>query len=212
MASRIRDLALCLLATPLVLPVCLLCALAVKLSSRGPVLYRQPRMGLGGAPFQLVKFRSMRVGAADLRNPDGSAFAGEEDPRVTRAGRLLRATSLDELPQLWNVLRGEMSLVGPRPDQPDQLSFYSEAEKRKLLVKPGLTGLAQISGRNGIPWNVRKALDIEYVARRSFWLDLAILWRTVPSVLLRRGIHTPGGTLRPLEALKSAAKPPIHSR
>jgi undecaprenyl phosphate N,N'-diacetylbacillosamine 1-phosphate transferase len=159
-----------------------------------------------------VKFRTMRVDAPDLRNPDGSAFAGREDPRVTPAGRLLRATSLDELPQLWNVLRGEMSLVGPRPDQPDQLLFYSGREKRRLLVKPGLTGLAQISGRNGIPWSARKALDVEYVERRSFRLDLAILWRTVPSVVLRRGIHTSAEASPPPAALKSAANPPIHSR
>jgi lipopolysaccharide/colanic/teichoic acid biosynthesis glycosyltransferase len=211
MAARIRDLALCLLAAPLVLPVCLLCALAVRLSSRGPVLYRQPRMGRGGAPFPLVKFRTMRVGAADLRNPDGSAFAGQEDPRVTRAGRLLRATSLDELPQLWNVLRGEMSLVGPRPDQPDQLSFYSESEKRKLLVKPGLTGLAQISGRNSISWSRRKELDVEYVERRSFGLDLEILARTVPAVVFGRGIHT-AGTPGPSGSIKSGVNPPIHSR
>jgi lipopolysaccharide/colanic/teichoic acid biosynthesis glycosyltransferase len=112
--------------------------------------------------------------------------------RVTRVGRFLRKTSLDELPQLFNVLRGDMSLVGPRPDQVDQLRCYTLTEKRKLLVKPGLTGLAQISGRNNISWQRRKALDVEYVDRQSFWLDLSILARTIPYVLLRRDINTDG--------------------
>jgi lipopolysaccharide/colanic/teichoic acid biosynthesis glycosyltransferase len=137
----------------------------------------------------------MYTNAQDLRNPDGSAYSSDTDPRVTPVGRLLRQTSLDELPQLINVLRGEMSLVGPRPDQLDQLRFYSEQEKRKLLVKPGITGLAQISGRNNIPWERRKALDIEYVERQSFWLDLQILAKTIPYVLLRKDIHAGGAAV-----------------
>jgi lipopolysaccharide/colanic/teichoic acid biosynthesis glycosyltransferase len=128
--------------------------------------------------------------APDARNPDGSAYTGEGDPRVTRLGSLLRKTSLDELPQLFNVLRGEMSLVGPRPDQLDQLRYYTETEKRKLNVKPGITGLAQISGRNNISWERRKALDVEYVDRQSFWLDLTILAKTLPYVLFRRDVNT----------------------
>ncbi len=128
------------------------------------------------------------------RNPDGSAFAGETDPRVTPVGRILRRTSLDELPQLFNVLKGDMSLVGPRPDQVDQLRYYTDRERKKLEVRPGITGLAQISGRNSITWEQRKALDVEYVERKSFWLDLRILLKTLPYFILRKDIHTDAGS------------------
>jgi undecaprenyl phosphate N,N'-diacetylbacillosamine 1-phosphate transferase len=188
--SRVRDLliaSICLLALS---PILLACAVGVRRSSPGPIFFRQRRLGLHGRPFYLLKFRSMIHNAPDLRNPDGSAYAGSDDPRVTPFGRFLRQTSLDELPQLFNVLRGDMSLVGPRPDQVDQIRFYTETEKRKLLVKPGITGLAQICGRNNITWEQRKALDVEYVDRQSFWVDLGILARTIPYVLLRKDINT----------------------
>jgi lipopolysaccharide/colanic/teichoic acid biosynthesis glycosyltransferase len=139
-----------------------------------------------------MKFRSMYENAPDLYNPDGSAWAGGNDPRVTRVGRFLRRTSLDELPQLVNVFRGDMSLVGPRPDQVDQIRFYTETEKRKLNVRPGITGLAQVSGRNNISWERRKALDVEYVDRQSFWLDLSIFARTIPYVLFRKDVNSDG--------------------
>ncbi|HEX5430691.1 MAG TPA: sugar transferase, partial [Bryobacteraceae bacterium] len=147
-------------------------------------------LGRGGRAFTLYKFRSMYLNAPDWRNPDGSCISAGDDPRVTPLGRFLRRTSLDELPQLFNVLKGDMSLVGPRPDQADQLRFYTEAERRKLWVRPGLTGLAQLSGRNSIPWNRRKELDLEYVDRQSFLLDLKILVKTIPYVLKRRDIAT----------------------
>lgn len=187
---RIRDIAISVLLLLLLWPVMLACAVAVRRSSPGPVLFRQRRLGLNGRAFELLKFRSMYQNAPELRNPDGSAYTGGDDPRVTPVGRFLRRTSLDELPQLFNVLKGDMSLVGPRPDQIDQLRFYTEQEKRKLRVKPGLTGLAQISGRNSIPWERRKALDVEYAERRSFRLDLAILARTIPYVFLRKGVNS----------------------
>jgi undecaprenyl phosphate N,N'-diacetylbacillosamine 1-phosphate transferase len=189
MFKRLLDVALGTAALIALAPFLIACALAVWLSSPGPILFRQPRLGTHGRPFMLLKFRSMIHNAPDLRNADGSTFAGDDDHRVTRVGRLLRKTSLDELPQLFNILLGEMSLVGPRPDQVDQLCFYTEIEKRKLLVKPGITGLAQISGRNNIPWERRKALDVEYVDRQSFWLDLSILAKTIPYVLLRKDIN-----------------------
>jgi len=131
----------------------------------------------------------MKHDAPALRCPDGSAWTREDDPRITGMGRFLRKTSLDELPQLWNVLRGEMSIVGPRPDQVDQLQYYTEAEKAKLRVKPGLTGLAQISGRNAIPWQARKALDVDYVNRQSLALDALILVKTIPYVFFRTGVN-----------------------
>ena len=188
--ARVRDLLIASVLLLIFSPVLLLCALAVRRSSPGPVLFKQRRLGQHGSPFYLLKFRSMIHNAPDLRNADGSAYTGEEDPRVTRVGHFLRRTSLDELPQFFNVFRGDMSLVGPRPDQVDQLRFYTETEKRKLNVKPGITGLAQINGRNNISWERRKALDVEYVDRQTFWLDLSILARTIPYVLQRKDVNT----------------------
>ena len=188
--KRLVDMLGAGVALVVLLPLLAAVALAIKLTSPGPIIFRQRRLGRSGEPFSLCKFRSMRVNAPDIRNHDGSAFSGEGDPRVTPIGRFIRKTSLDELPQLFNVLKGDMSLVGPRPDQVDQIRFYDEQEKRKLLVKPGITGLAQISGRNDIPWKLRKALDVRYVDERSLLLDFQILLRTIPYVLLRRGINS----------------------
>lgn len=184
--KRFLDVALSGMVLIITFPVIVGCALAVWWTSPGPIFFRQRRLGLRGRSFCVLKFRSMVHNAPDMRNADGSAYTGDDDPRVTRVGRFLRKASLDELPQLFNVLRGDMSLVGPRPDQVDQIRFYTETEKRKLLVRPGITGLAQISGRNSISWERRKALDVEYVDRQSFFLDLSIVARTIPYVLLRR--------------------------
>lgn len=190
MVKRLLDLLASGLALALLSPLLAGIALLVRLTSPGPAIFRQARLGRGGVPFTLYKFRSMRLDAPDLRNPDGSAYSAEDDPRLTRVGRFLRRTSLDELPQLINVFLGQMSLVGPRPDQVDQARFYTPEERRKLLVKPGLTGLAQISGRNKISWEQRKRLDVAYVENQSLWLDLKILARTVPYVLLSRDLYT----------------------
>ncbi len=190
-SKRAIDLAGSAVLIVLLFPLGCLCALAVGFTSPGPVFFNAPRLGKGGRPFLLRKFRSMYSGAPDLRNKDGSSYTGSADPRVTPVGRFLRQTSLDELPQLFNVFAGDMSLVGPRPDQVDQLRYYTEAERRKLNVRPGITGLAQISGRNSISWEARKALDVEYVRRRSLWFDLYILCRTVPYVLKREGVNGP---------------------
>jgi lipopolysaccharide/colanic/teichoic acid biosynthesis glycosyltransferase len=171
-------------------PLLLAIAAAVRLTSPGPALFRQKRLGRGGRVFTLNKFRTMTMNAPDLRNADGSAWSSPEDPRVTRIGHYLRNTSLDELPQLINVFKGDMSLVGPRPELPDQISFYSETDKRRLSARPGLTGLAQISGRNEVPWDRRRQLDVEYIDRRSLALDVRLLFQTVGFVLRRQGIHT----------------------
>jgi lipopolysaccharide/colanic/teichoic acid biosynthesis glycosyltransferase len=192
--KRVLDVILSSLTMLAVFPLGCACALAVLLTSRGPVFFKAQRLGKGGRPFWLYKFRSMVVGAPDWRNSDGSAFTSDRDPRVTPVGRFLRHTSLDELPQLWNVLRGDMSLVGPRPDQVDQIRYYTEAEKVKLAVKPGITGLAQISGRNAIAWEARKVWDAEYVKRQSFLLDLVILCKTIPYILKREGVNSPAAT------------------
>jgi lipopolysaccharide/colanic/teichoic acid biosynthesis glycosyltransferase len=150
-------------------------AAAVKLEDRGPVLYRQRRVGKDGGEFDLLKLRTMVVGAERL----GAGYAVDEgDPRITRAGRVLRRLSIDELPQLWNVVRGDMSLVGPRPTLAYQVERYTDRQRRRLEVLPGITGWAQIHGRASLPWDERIELDVWYVEHRSFWLDLRILART----------------------------------
>jgi lipopolysaccharide/colanic/teichoic acid biosynthesis glycosyltransferase len=158
-----------------------LAALAIKLTDGGPVLYRQLRVGKDGAEFELLKLRTMVVGA----ERQGAGFAVDRgDPRITPVGRVLRRLSLDELPQLWNVLRGDMSLIGPRPTLRYQVERYTEHQRRRLAVKPGLTGWAQIHGRAELPWDDRIELDLWYVEHRSPWVDAEILART-PLALFR---------------------------
>jgi lipopolysaccharide/colanic/teichoic acid biosynthesis glycosyltransferase len=193
MAKRALDLLLCVIALPLVLPVLAMCAIAVRLTSDGPVLFRQKRLGKDGHIFAMPKFRSMVMNAPDLRNPDGSTWNGADDPRVTRAGKWLRRTSLDELPQILNILTGEMSIVGPRPDVPDALRLYRPQDRARLSVKPGVTGWAQVHGRNSLPWEVRRDYDLEYVSKASVWLDLQIILRTIPLVLFGTGVYVHGG-------------------
>ena len=186
--KRAFDFCASLVALVLVAPILVIVAVAVRVSSPGPVLFRARRAGVDGRPFDMLKFRTMRRDSPDLRNPDGSTFTAAGDPRVTRTGAWLRRKSLDELPQLWNVICGDMSLVGPRPDLLDQLRLYTEADYQRLQVRPGITGLAQVSGRNRLTWQQRRALDLEYVSSQSMWLDLSILARTVPGVLFGRGV------------------------
>jgi exopolysaccharide biosynthesis polyprenyl glycosylphosphotransferase len=176
-------------------PVMLLVALAVRVSSRGPIIFAQERCGLGGRRFRFYKFRTMVDGAQDqraaldhLNEMTGPVFKIARDPRITRLGAVLRKTSLDELPQLWNVLRGEMSLVGPRPPMPDEVADYDLRQLGRLSVVPGITGLWQVSGRSTInDFETWLALDLEYVRRWSLWLDLRILAKTVVVVIRARG-------------------------
>jgi lipopolysaccharide/colanic/teichoic acid biosynthesis glycosyltransferase len=157
------------------MPLLLLAALAVKVEDRGPFLYRQKRVGKDGADFELLKLRTMVVGAEKI----GAGYAvNRGDPRITRVGRLLRRLSLDELPQLWNVVRGDMSIIGPRPTLRYQVERYDERQLHRLDVKPGITGWAQIHGRAALPWAERIELDLWYVEHRSPRVDLKILLRT----------------------------------
>ena len=182
--KRALDIALTVAAAPLWVPLAALVAAAVLVSMGRPVFFFDDRSGLGGRPFRLVKFRSMRSG------PGGDA------ERMTRLGRFLRAYSLDELPELWNVLRGDMSLVGPRPLPVRYLGRYSPAQRRRLEVRPGVTGLAQVNGRNAISWDEKFRLDVEYVERRSFLMDVRILAVTVLRVLMPSGVESaPGETM-----------------
>jgi lipopolysaccharide/colanic/teichoic acid biosynthesis glycosyltransferase len=176
------------------LPVLLLAALAIRLESKGPVLFGQMRCGRGGRRFRMWKLRTMTHDAEarkqallHLNEMDGPVFKMRRDPRVTRVGGVLRRLSIDEIPQLWNVLRGEMSLVGPRPPLPEEAMRYSPSQRRRLAVTPGLTGLWQVSGRNELSFEEWVRLDLEYVAQASLALDLRILARTVPAVLRGRG-------------------------
>ena len=172
----------------LVLLFPILCLLAIVIFWRigAPVLFFQVRPGLHGKPFRMVKFRTM----TDERNPDGVLLPDEL--RITQLGRFLRQSSLDELPELWNVLRGEMSLVGPRPLLMDYLPLYTLEQARRHEVRPGITGWAQVNGRNAISWDEKFLLDVWYVDSRSFWLDLKIIWTTLRKVVKREGISAAG--------------------
>jgi len=156
-------------------PVLLGIALATRREGPGPVLFRQERAGRHMKPFTMLKFRTMRPGA----DPYGVSPRSAEDPRLTRVGRWLRETSLDELPQLWNVVRGDMSLVGPRPLYMSQAREFNERQRRRLEVRPGVTGLAQVRGRGEVPHEEKLEIDVQYVEQMSLGLDLRILWRTV---------------------------------
>lgn len=183
--KRLFDLSVALVALVLATPVMLVVAVAVLIGMGRPVLFRQARLGLHGHPFTIVKFRSM-----SSRPGDGGP--ADDEQRLTRLGRWLRDTSLDELPSLWNVLRGEMSLVGPRPLPTSYRFRYTPTQFRRHEVRPGLTGLAQVNGRNGLSWEEKFDFDVWYVDHRSLALDLSILLRTVTTVLKRDGIAAPG--------------------
>lgn len=173
--NRAADVAIAGTALVVASPLLGLGALAAKLEGRGPVLYKQTRVGKEGVDFELLKLRTMVVGAETM----GTGFAvNEGDSRITRVGRVLRRLSLDELPQLWNVVRGEMSIIGPRPTLRYQVERYDTTQARRLEVKPGITGWAQVHGRATLPWEERIALDVWYVEHRSAWLDLKILAKT----------------------------------
>jgi lipopolysaccharide/colanic/teichoic acid biosynthesis glycosyltransferase len=180
------DLLMASLGLALASPVLVVAAVAIMLDSPGPVMYRQRRVGKDGQPFDLYKLRTMRLGA----DPIGVGTPVlEDDPRVTRVGRVLRRFSLDELPNLANVLRGELAMVGPRPTLGPQVELYTPRQRRRLEVKPGLTGWAQVNGRAGIPWEERIELDVWYVDHRSLALDVRILARTARLLLTGHGLY-----------------------
>jgi len=189
--KRLLDLLIAVPALILLSPVIVLTALAVRWKLGAPVLFRQLRPGLGGKPFELMKFRSMR----DALGPDGQPLPDAE--RLPPFGRALRATSLDELPQLINVVRGDMSLVGPRPLLMEYLPVYTPDEARRHQVRPGITGWAQINGRNAISWDDKLRLDVWYVDNRSLALDLKILWLTLLRVVRRSGVSAAGEVTMP---------------
>lgn len=196
LVKRLIDVTVAAVGLLLCAPLFGLLALAIRLDSPGPIIFRQTRVGLRGRHFEMYKFRSMHVGAeeqqdllADLNEADGPIFKIRDDPRLTRVGRILRRLSLDELPQLVNVLRGEMSLVGPRPPVPAEVEKYQEWHKKRLAAPPGMTGLWQVSGRSRLPFDEMVLLDVYYIENWSLWLDFKILMRTFPKVLLGEGAY-----------------------
>ena len=180
--KRVMDLVVAVMALLLTSPVWLLAALLTKIASPGPVFYRQRRIGIHGMEYMMMKFRSIHVGV------DSTSLTSKNDRRVTTPGKWLRATSFDEIPQLINVIRGEMSIVGPRPALPEMVPYYTEEERRRLDAKPGLTGWAQVNGRNTIPYHERLRLDQWYVEHWSIRLDLFVLLKTIPALFSRRGL------------------------
>lgn len=192
-SKRLFDCVAAGTAIVLLAPALLFLWLLVKLDDGGPLFYSQTRVGRAGRHFKFWKFRSMRVGAdaiTGLKSDDDSIrFKAKDDPRITRVGKLLRRSSLDELPQLWNVLRGDMSLVGPRPALPQEVAQYNAYQRRRLNVDQGITCLWQIAGRALIPFERQVELDLEYIRRRSFCYDLWIVLKTVPAVLSGRGAY-----------------------
>ena len=184
--KKIFDLFLIFLSLPLVLPLYLLVILLVLTQLNFPILFRQPRPGLNGKVFNIYKFRTM----TDDCDENGTLLPDEA--RLTKFGKFLRSTSLDELPSLWNVLKSDMSLVGPRPLLLEYLPLYSAQQARRHEVKPGITGWAQVNGRNAITWGEKFDLDVWYVDNQSIWLDIKILWLTVKKVIMRDGINQVG--------------------
>lgn len=184
--KRVFDILVSLVALGCLLPFLLILGLVIAVKMGRPVLFKQVRPGLEGKPFQMVKFRSM----TDEKDQSGELLP--DDQRLPVFGKLLRATSLDELPELWNVLKGEMSLVGPRPLLMEYLDHYTPEQARRHEVRPGVTGWAQVNGRNAISWEQKFELDTWYVDNRSFWLDIKILWLTVMQVVKRDNISQDG--------------------
>lgn len=196
--KRLMDLALVLPAMLILAPLFLIFALAIKFHDRGPVLHWQQRVGLHGRTFRFPKFRSMRVDAEAVRaalvasnqhGSDGVTFKMKRDPRITPVGRFIRRASIDELPQLWCVLRGDMSLVGPRPPLPSEVARYTMLERQRLSVTPGLTCIWQVNGRSEIPFPQQVRMDIDYIQHRSMGADLKLLAKTLPAVIRGRGAY-----------------------
>ena len=195
--KRIMDILASGIGLVLLSPIFLVIALAVKLSSPGPVFFKQVRVGRYGRYFMFYKFRSMRQDAEAQKeslldkneSKDGVIFKMKEDPRITRVGRFLRRTSLDELPQLWNVFKGDMSLVGPRPPVPSEVEKYTLEDRKRLDVIPGITCLWQIKGRSDIPFNEQVQLDKEYILTPGIWKDIVILLKTIPAIIGGRGAY-----------------------
>jgi undecaprenyl phosphate N,N'-diacetylbacillosamine 1-phosphate transferase len=186
--KRLFDIILALIAMPIWFIILAIVGPIIYLQDRGSIFYNAPRLGKDGKIYKMYKFRSMKMSAPDIRNEDGSTFNAEDDPRLTKIGKFIRKTSLDETPQLLNILKGEMSIIGPRPDLPEHRDLYERDEERKLEIRPGITGYNQAYYRNTVPWKERIQNDIYYIDHLSFLLDLKIFFITAISVLKREDV------------------------
>ena len=192
--KRWLDLIIGIIGFPFFLITFIMFGPIIKATDRGPVFYNAKRIGKDGKLFKMYKFRSMYVNAPDIRNADGSTYNGEDDPRVTRIGRFMRATSIDEIPQVLNIINGTMSLIGPRPDPPDDMLRYTEKQKGKLVVRPGLTGYNQAYYRNSVEQNEKFEHDLYYAEHISFWLDVKIFCKTIQTVLTHKNVYNDAST------------------
>jgi undecaprenyl phosphate N,N'-diacetylbacillosamine 1-phosphate transferase len=186
--KRLFDLLLAIIALPFLLIIFAILGPIIYFQDRGTIFYNAPRLGKNGRVFKMYKLRSMKINAPDLRNEDGSTFNAEDDPRLTRIGKFIRKTSLDETPQLLNIIKGDMSIIGPRPDLPEHRDLYEDNEERKLEIRPGVTGYNQAYYRNTVPWKERIQNDIYYIDHLSCWLDIKIFFKTAISVLKREDV------------------------
>lgn len=190
--KRAMDVIACVVALPFVLIILIPVAIAIKVEDHGTIFYRSMRIGKGFKEFGMLKFRSMKVNAPDLRNEDGSTFNSKTDPRVTKIGHILRETSLDEIPQVFNVLAGQMSIIGPRAGDVESKDTYEEDEKDKLLIRPGITGYTQAYYRNGLGVREKRLYDAWYAHSVNFGLDVKIFFRTIKTVLTHENVYTNG--------------------
>lgn len=187
--KRAFDLIFALIGLPIFLTILLLIGPIIYFQDKGSIFYNAPRLGKDGKVFKMYKFRSMKLNSPDLRNDDGSTFNSEDDPRLTKIGKFIRKTSLDETPQLLNILKGDMSIIGPRPDLPEHCELYAGNEERKLEIRPGITGYNQAYYRNTVPWKERIQNDIYYIDNLSLWLDIKVFFKTAVSVLKREDVY-----------------------
>src|SRR6056297_3628354 len=183
--KRIFDLVLAIIALPFWLIILVIVGPMIYFQDKGSIFYNAPRLGKDGKIFKMYKFRSMKMNAPDLRNEDGSTFNAEDDPRLTKIGKFIRKTSLDETPQLLNIIKGDMSIIGPRPDLTEHMELYEGNESRTLEIRPGVTGYNQAYFRNTIPWKERIKNDIYYIDHLTMWMDIKVFFKTVVSVLKR---------------------------
>ncbi|MDQ0413815.1 sugar transferase [Mesobacillus stamsii] len=186
--KRVFDLILALVALPFWFIILVIIGTIIYFQDKGSIFYNAPRLGKDGKVFKMYKFRSMKMNAPDLRNEDGSTFNAEDDPRLTKIGKFIRKTSLDETPQLLNIIKGDMSIIGPRPDLPEHHQLYEGKEERKVEIRPGVTGYNQAYFRNTVPWKERIQNDIYYIDHLSWWLDIKIFIKTAMSVLKREDV------------------------
>ncbi len=186
--KRILDLALAIISLPIWFIILIVIGPLIYFEDKGPIFYNAPRLGKNGKIFKMYKFRSMKVNAPDIRNEDGSTFNSEDDPRLTKVGKFIRKTSIDETPQILNVIKGDMSIIGPRPDLPEHIKLYEGNEIRKLEVRPGITGYNQAYYRNIVPWKERIQNDIYYIDNLTIWMDIKVFLKTIISIVKMENI------------------------